>query len=368
MEPVTSTQWIADPAALDEFVAAAPPGAVFGLDTEFMRRSTYFPRLALLQIEVAGRVALVDPLTVTPNTALRARLETGNTVCVMHSAGEDIEALAAWLPTGPARLFDTQIAAALAGHGAGLGYQKLVAEITGVELPKSETCSDWLQRPLTVAQQQYAAQDVAFFDAIHAQLHGQLAGLGRLEWLAEDCARLCRRHAASTGDSQPQLALHMAAEWRVEQQALLRRVLLWREATARRVDTPRPWLVDDKQALDLVATPPVSGDELRDRTRGQRALRGPLRGELLDTLQRPLEADEIHATQAIVPAPERQDRDALKALKGVVNGVAASLGIPPGLLCPRRLLEEFLMTRTWPEALTGWREPLLRTPLEAHLP
>ncbi|WP_148667895.1 ribonuclease D, partial [Mizugakiibacter sediminis] len=227
------TAWIADDATLATFIDRLPAGAPLGLDTEFMRRSTFYPQLALLQLAADGRAALVDPLAFAPGPALRARLADPATVCVMHSASEDLEALAAVLPAEPIRLFDTQIAAAMAGMGYGLSYQKLVAAVTGVELPKGETRSDWLQRPLTAAQREYAAQDVHHLDALHAALRKRLEARGRLAWHAEDCARLVERSRAREGDTQPQRAFRSAADWPRERQALLRRVLRWRETSAR---------------------------------------------------------------------------------------------------------------------------------------
>ncbi|HET8899731.1 MAG TPA: ribonuclease D, partial [Rhodanobacteraceae bacterium] len=112
---------------------------------------------------------------------------------------------------------------------------------------------------------------------------------------------------------------------------------------------------------------PHSLDELSQRTRGQRALRGEVRRDLLATLTRPLDPSEITATHAIPFAPGRDDRKSLDALKQAVDGLAAELDLPAGLLCPRRLLEELLMTRRWPEALSGWRTPLLQPRLQALL-
>jgi ribonuclease D len=361
-------QWFADAGALDDFASALPTSPVLGMDTEFMRRDTFYARLALLQLAAGHDIALVDPLTVGPSAALRERLEQPTSVCVMHSAGEDIEALSGWLPRGPAQLFDTQIAAAMAGMGAGLSYQKLVQAVTGVELPKDETRSDWLRRPLSDSQRQYAAQDVEYLHAIHAELHARLERLDRLGWLAEDCAKLCKRADHDAIDLQPQRALRGAADWPLKKQALLRRLLLWREHTARRLDVPRPWLIDDKLALSLADQPPRSPDELAERTRGQRALRSAVRQSLSEELARPLDGGEIEATAQIPAAPSRADRTALDALKQAVDAVAAELDIPAGLLCPRRLVEELLMTRAWPAALEGWRKPLLQPRLESLLP
>lgn len=360
--------WIADNTALDAEIAGWPDAVLVGADTEFMRRDTFFPKLALLQVAVNEQMSLIDPLACAPSEAFRAQLEHPDSVCIMHSAGEDMEALAAWLPHGPAQLFDTQIAAAMAGMGAGISYQKLVLAVTGVDLPKGETRSDWLRRPLTASQCEYAAQDVLHLHVIHDYLNTRLLERGRLDWLREDSARACRRAERDQIDPQPQRALRGASDWSPERQALLRRVLLWRERSARELDKPRPWLVDDKLALSLVADPPASLEALFERVRGQRALRGPQRQALFDLLQRPLDADEIEATAAIPAAPARSDRKALDALKHVVDALATELDLPAGLLCPRRLIEELLMTRSWPQGLEGWRQPLLAPRLLPLLP
>ena len=145
-------QWINSDAALNDWLQAhLPAAAVIGMDTEFMRESTYYPRLALVQLAAGAGIALLDPLACTAQ-GLRDVLDATPLRCVLHSASEDIEALRGPLPDGPPRLYDTQIAAAFAGLGAGIGYQALVARLTGIELPKDATRSDWLQRPLSARQ------------------------------------------------------------------------------------------------------------------------------------------------------------------------------------------------------------------------
>src|SRR5512135_1938421 len=112
--------WIETPAALASWIDARPMPQRIGLDTEFMRTNTFVPRLALMQICVDGHIALLDSPRLGAHDALVARLQDARNPCVMHSAGEDLEALASILPRGPATLFDTQIAAAMAGLGYGL--------------------------------------------------------------------------------------------------------------------------------------------------------------------------------------------------------------------------------------------------------
>ena len=358
--------WIDSETALASWMAAQPMPAAIGLDTEFMRTDTFRARLALVQAQIAGRTALIDAPALNGHAALAARLADPQNVCVMHSASEDLEALSTILPAGPATLFDTQIAAAMAGFGPGLSYQKLVAALLGVDLPKGETRSDWLKRPLSPAQLDYAAQDVEHLPQIHDLLAEKLTELGRSEWLAEDCRKLVDKVCRAEPDAQPQRAFPRAADWPRESQALLRRVLLWRETIARTHDKPRSWILDDARALDLAAQPPRDGAELFERCRGLRALRGPQRQELLEVLRAPLTMQELDF--APIPPPlSSADRRRLGALREAVGAIAQSLNLPDGLLCPRRHLEALVNERAWPPALEGWRKPLLHEALMARL-
>jgi len=356
--------WIERSDALQDLLTAAP--AVLGLDTEFMRTDTFLPRLALVQVQAGERIALVDPTTGADPTPLASVLADPARTIVMHSAGEDLEALATWSCT-IGRLFDTQIAASFAGLGAGLGYQKLVREITGVELPKAETRSDWLRRPLSPQQLDYAEQDVAHLPALHAELCARLQARGYAAWFEEDCERLLERARNREPDPQPQTGLRGAADWPRESQALLRRVLRWRDRTARVIDRPRSWLVDDAHALDLCARPPADANALAERTRGLRALRSAQRAELFDVLHASLAADELEFTP-IPHAPDSREKQIVSAMKEAVVARAKELDLPDGLLCARRHLESLLATRQWPTSLEGWRRDVLHDPLMARLP
>ena len=299
-------------------------------------------------------------------SVLAARLGDPQTISVMHSASEDLDALSTLLPNSLGTLFDTQIAAAFCGLGAGLGYQKLVLSVCGVDLPKGETRSDWLQRPLSSSQLEYAAQDVVHLPALHADLSARLAKRGYADWHSEDCARLVERARHREPDLQPQTSFRGAADWTPKQQALLRRVLIWRDATARRIDKPRPWILDDPRLLDFSSNPPTDITDLAERGRGLRALRGAERLELLDLLQRPISAEELEFD----PIPAQADSDerrSIKLLKEIVTARAAELDLPEGLLCSRRHLETLYVSRQWPKTLEGWRKPLLHDALMNRL-
>ncbi|SFK24124.1 ribonuclease D [Rhodanobacter glycinis] len=363
-----AAEWIDQRHALERWLAELPSAASPGLDTEFMRRNTFHPQLALLQLGWDGRYALVDPLAFDIGDALRPRLGATNTVVVMHSAGEDLETLAPFLPEGPGTLFDTQIAAAFAGMGLGMSYRALVAELAGVELDKGETRSDWMQRPLTESQCSYATLDVVYLDTIHAQLAERLQQRDRTAWHAEDCERLKQRASHRDGDPQPQRGSRGAAEWPRAQQALLRRILLWRDRSARTLDRPRPWLLEDALAMSLAQQPPASLAELDQRSRGQRALRSPQRAELFELLAPPVSDEELASTASIPAVPQGEAKKALGAMKQRIDQRATELDLPPGLLCPRKVLEEYVVTAEWPDFLDGWRRSVLHDELSALLP
>jgi ribonuclease D len=359
--------WITSDDQLGAWLAPIPGDAVVGVDTEFMRRDTFYPQLALLQLAHDGRHALVDPLAFDAGPRIQAALGDQPTTSVMHSASEDLEALAAFLPTGPHTLFDTQIAAAFAGMGAGLSYRALVLELIGDELDKGETRSDWLQRPLTPSQLSYAALDVVHLHRIHALLGEKLVARGTTAWFEEDCRRLLQR-AGGAGDAQPQRSFKGAADWAPDRQALLRRLLRWRDVTARALDKPRPWLVDDNLALSLASNLPHSQDDLDTRARGQRALRSPQRREVFELLHEPVTGEEIAATAPIPGHPFGEAKKAITAMKLVVDEKALELDLPGGLLCARRNLDELVVGGEWPEGLQGWRRDVLHAPLMALMP
>lgn len=359
-----SDAWIAKSAAFDAWCVRRDD--VLGLDTEFMRRNTFYPQLALIQIAAGGDCALVDPLAFDASSSLRALID--GKLCVMHSASEDMEALGPLLDGATLRLFDTQIAAAMCGLGFGMSYQRLVAELLGVEIPKDETRSDWLQRPLSAAQHDYAQQDVAHLHALYALLDARLRERDRLGWLIEDCARLAARLHRDNGDPQPQRGFRNAAAWPHEARARLRRALRWREHAARTLDKPRPWLLDDATALSLSQQPPSSSNELFERTRGLRALRSAPRAELFEVLRAPSSDDELAQLAPILPAPQGEAKAALTTMKQSADALAAQLDLAGGLLCPRRALEEYVVTRVWPDSLAGWRWGLLESVLAPLLP
>ena len=335
--------------------------ARIGLDTEFIRERTYWPQLALVQMAVGDEILLIDPLVPGMTDALRPWLEDTAILKVMHSASEDLVAFKCACGVLPRPLFDTQIGAALAGIGGGMGYQKLVAEITGVTLPKGETRSDWMRRPLSDAQLEYAADDVEYLFALHDAIDQRLHELGRQAWMQDDALRLLASADNDEGEHWPHLSMRAAQFLDADAQRRLLRLLRWRDQQARQSDKPRSWILDNELATTLARTPPTDHDALlRLFERFPKAPR-KLSQTVWQALQTPL-PDEDQAPQPL-PATDA-NKAALKRLQDAITRRGGELGLPDGLLASRKHLEALLHTGDWPTALGGWRreqlEPLLR--------
>ncbi len=356
--------WIKHPAELEERYRQRP--SRIGLDTEFIRERTYWPQLALVQMAVGDEILLIDPLIPGMCEALKPWLSDTTITKVMHSASEDLVAFKCTCDALPRPLFDTQIGAALAGIGGGMGYQKLVAEITGVTLPKGETRSDWLKRPLSDAQLEYAADDVEYLFALHDAISTKLQAVDRMQWLQDDGERLLASVERDEGEHWPHLSMRSSQFLEPDAQRRLLRLLRWRDHQARSSDKPRSWILDNELANLLARTPPADYDAmLKLFGRFPKAPR-KLAQPLWEALNTPL-ADEADAPMAL-PATDG-NKSALKRLQDAVSKRTAELGLPEGLLASRKHLEALLESGDWPVALAGWRreqlEPVLRPLLPA---
>ncbi|AWV07644.1 ribonuclease D [Marilutibacter maris] len=353
---------ITDPAALQARLSPRPRR--IGLDTEFIRERTYWPQLALVQISIETEdgleVVLADPLAPGIAETLAPILADPAILKIMHSPSEDLVAFKHACNTVPAPLFDTQLAAALAGIGSGLGYQKLVEQLTGVTLAKGETRSDWLRRPLSAAQLEYAADDVRHLFELHDVLDHRLGELGRRDWLAEDATRTVTQADSDTPERWPHLAMRSAQFLDLDAQRRLLRLLRWRETHARQSDRPKSWILDNELAGTLARNPPIDLAGLQREFDSHPKAPRKLAATVWEVLNAPLD-DEAEIPDASVA--ERRDRNRLRKLQAAVAARSAELGLPDGVLASRRWLEALLDHGRWPDALAGWRREALEPSL-----
>jgi ribonuclease D len=338
-----------------ERIAAA---ASLGLDTEFVRERTYYPRPGLLQISDGERVWILDPVVLADAESFRqliASLMQADAVTkILHSTGEDLEVLdrVAGETVPPVPLFDTQRAAALLGWPLQVRYEVLAEDLLGVEFPGGLGRNNWLRRPLPEAWIDYAAHDVIALPKMREELARRLADTGRLEWLEEDC----RRIAEPVADvANPVSRIRGAAGLEDVQLERLERLARWREEQARERDLPRGFVVRDEALIELVRSPPDRIGAVMSEARGLSRSDRPRLRSLLES-----ESDGYRRPADLHPlsAAERQE---IRAMQAHVREVAESLGVEPPLLASRRDLTRLLQGGRC-DWLEGWRGELLDLP------
>ncbi len=350
-------EWIdrADVAA--DWSRSAAASSVLGIDTEFMRQHTFWPELALFQVAAGGRIVLLDPLAEGAGAAI-ATVLASPAVKIMHSASEDLVALREQLAAPLAGLFDTQIAAAYAGLGAGIGFQKLVLALLGRHVDKGETRSNWLARPLTPSQRAYAADDVRPLAELHALLVEKLDARGMLLWCMEDCIRMAATSFAAADEPNPHWFFRNAPRWSPARRALAWRLCRFRDLTARAIDRPKSWILDDA-AIAQIAD---AGGELDDAAlsaliRLQRSFPKRETARLRELIAEAPSTEELALPPPPAPLDDAQERQ-LRALRDAVAAKAAELDLPAPLLASRRLQEAVVRDRGTPE-LSGWRRQII---------
>jgi ribonuclease D len=253
--------------ALDELCTRLRRETFVTVDTEFMRERTYWPELCVVQLAGTDEVAVVDAeapgIDLAPLGALFADRQVTK---VFHAARQDIEIFVLRFGDVPKPLFDTQVAAMVAGFGDQVGYDALVASLTGGHIDKAHRFSDWSARPLSAAQITYAAADVTYLRGVYEQLRARLEKDGRLEWVAEEMSFLAD---PATYRPDPE-AMWERLRPRTSNRRLLgvlQAIAAWREREAQRVNIPRQRLLKDEALLEIAATAPATPEALA-RARG----------------------------------------------------------------------------------------------------
>lgn len=343
--------------ALAELGARLESSRSVGLDTEFLRERTYRAELCLVQVSSASEASCIDPLALPDLTPLTRILAAKAITKVMHASRQDVEVL---LPSaGLVRpLFDTQIAAALSGLPAQIGYGELVRRLLGRDLPKTHTRTDWARRPLSAEQIEYALDDVRYLLPLKEILEEQLERSGRLEWLAEELLALEDTHHITVPAEDAWLRIKGLRALDPGRERLARELAAWRERRAIERNRPRGWILDDAALREIIWRVPRTSEALLAIPDVPPAVVKHCAAELIEC---------IRAAQIADPAPPintraRPDpaRSALVKKLGLLNqSIAADLGLSPEVLATRRDLEQLAAGRRDIGLLQGWRRSVI---------
>jgi ribonuclease D len=342
-------------AALCERLAAEPYVTV---DTEFMRERTYWPELCVVQLGGIADVAVVDALAPGLDLApLGALFANTNVVKVFHAARQDVEIFLQLFGAVPIPLFDTQVAAMVAGFGDQVGYDSLVAGLAGGQIDKAHRFSDWSARPLSPAQVAYAAADVTHLRTVYERLTTRLEREGRLSWVAEEMGALAE---PGTYRPDPETMWERLRPRTTNRRMLaaLRAIAAWREREAQRINIPRQRLIKDESLLEIAATLPHNADGL-SRVRG--ITRGFADGSTGQSLLAAIADSQSLPEDALPEARTSRDgarpSPALVALlKVLLAEKAESHDVAPKLLASSEDIDR-LASEENPDiaALHGWR-------------
>lgn len=352
--------WIRDDLSLAEHCRDWRQLPYVAVDTEFMRVDTFYPKAGLIQIGDGKCAFLIDPLLIANWQPLAELIEDRNVVKVLHACSEDLEVLLRLTGKLPQPLFDTQLAAGYLNLGFSMGYSRLVQEVLGIDLPKGETRSDWLQRPLSETQVSYAAEDAVHLAELFSALRARLSD-DKYAWVLEDGAELVAQLRREVQPDSLYREVKLAWKLSPQQLAVLRALCAWREREARLRDVPRNrilkehalWPIAKSQPNNLAALARI--DDMHPRTLRQD-------GETL--LQLIKHAASLPAEQWPEPLPEPLPIEAsgiLKQLRAVGQAEGQRLGIAPELMLRKKTLEALLKSGypdgpyTLPDSLRGWR-------------
>lgn len=353
MTPITDN---ADLAAFCKRIEDAPFIAV---DTEFMRETTYWPKLCLIQVASETDAANIDPLADLDLTPLLKIFADQKVMKVFHAARQDVEIFHN-LGVIPTPLFDTQVAGMAAGFGEQIAYDALVRQMLKIDIDKSSRFTDWARRPLSDAQLSYALADVTHLAALYPKLRERLEKAGRLAWVTEEMAALTDKSAY---DMDPERAWRRLKprKFTPKYLAAFKAVAAWRERTAQTRDQPRGRILKD-EAIDEIATQAPTDADAMNRLRSvPKGFSGSKFGpDLLDAIREALKDPEAYAPVIERGPPPVQAQGAVvELLKVLLKARSEDAGVASKLIATVSDLEKIAVDdNAQVGALTGWRRKL----------
>lgn len=355
--------FIADDAALRDVVNDARSAPIYALDTEFHRERTYFPRLALVQLQWGNTNVLIDPLAVDPRGL--AELLCGSGLAVLHASQQDLEVLRYAVGEVPSRLFDTQLAAGFIGYSTP-SLAALAQSQLKVTLSKGDRMTDWMRRPLTASQCSYARSDVAYLEQLFERISNRVEQLGRSSWVSEACEELRLRPWGESNPEDAWLRIKDARSLKGEARGVAQALAAWRERRAMATNIPLRRVMSDMALLGIAQAAPRSTEDLA-HARGvdERYLSGSIAREILAAVKEGRERIVELDSQAHDPL-EKRLRPAVTLVTAWIGELARTAEIDPMLVATNRDIVA-LLAGGESRLAHGWRRDLVGRDIERLL-
>lgn len=358
-----SEHFIADDAALRDVVNDARSAPIYALDTEFHRERTYFPRLALVQLQWGNTNVLIDPLAVDPRGL--ADLLCGSGLAVLHASQQDLEVLRYAVGEVPSRLFDTQLAAGFIGYSTP-SLAALAQSQLKVTLSKGDRMTDWMRRPLTASQCSYARSDVAYLEQLFERISSRVDQLGRTSWVSEACEELRLRPWGESNPEDAWLRIKDARALKGEARGVAQALAAWRERRAMATNIPLRRVMSDMALLGIAQAAPRSTEDLA-HARGvdERYLSGSIAREILAAVKEGRERIVELDSQTHDPL-EKRLRPAVTLVTAWIGELARTAEIDPMLVATNRDIVA-LLAGGESRLAHGWRRDLVGRDIERLL-
>lgn len=362
--------YIVDDAELLNLCRALQKASIITLDTEFVRTRTMKPQLGLLQVFDGQRLALIDPVLIHDLSPFTAILSDVNIIKVLHSCSEDIEALHSNLGLTPRPVFDTQFAASILGKGASIGYANMIESFFSITLDKGESRTDWMARPLSNKQLDYAAADVTYLMAAYEVLAGELKDCDLTHCVFAESQVLIDKKTHPFPAEYAYLPL--SNNWKLSPRGLYALKLLaqWRLELARREDIAINFVIKEATMFEIALKLPQNNGQLHQmnglfgkqlRLYSEDILR------LVNQARHAQEEDLLPRPQRLIDFPEH--KKATAEIKALVENIAKQSGIPSSVLASKKQvlqvlkwcwfsLDETYLQGLRPDLLCGWRREL----------
>ncbi len=350
---------VSDTSTLASICARMASADFVAVDTEFMRETTYYPDLCLVQIGTTEEACAVDPKAPGIDLAPLLHLLVKEPVLkVFHAGGQDLEIIYNLTGTTPQPLFDTQIAAMALGLGEQIGYTSLVGAYLGIQVDKGARFTDWGRRPLNSRQLDYAIGDVTHLATLFPRMLDKLRDTGRGGWLDDEMARASDPATYANDPDRAWTRLRLPSR-KAEVLGRLKALARWRELEARDKDVPRGRIVKDETLGDIAGSPPRAQAELA-KVRGLSAAwaSNGIGDRLMRTLAtaEPLPAEEMPVREPQRPGLSSDGSLVADLLKLLLKIRSKEAGVAPRLIVRSDDLDALAAgVRDGLPMLTGWR-------------
>jgi len=356
--------------SINNFVSMISSTNTIGLDTEFVRIRTYYPKLCLVQISSNLGTACIDCLQGNNLKKVWELIFNPMRLKIVHSARQDLEILFLIKNHIPENIFDTQIGAALLGYPPQVGIKQLLKDELNIVISKTETRSDWSKRPLDLKQIEYALEDVNHLLNLHNSLEKKLKEKERYRWAMEDSSRILTNEKELFNPDSAWKRIPGIKNLKNKNQYLAVKLATWREKTAIQMDLPRQWLLSDQSLIETAKKEPVSLTRLESIGIKNRYLKKSQLKQISKLVQQ--HKENIEGVGKLKPKFNKNykihsDPYLLEKLSKIISVKAKELNIFPEVLAGKKDLLALSQKNSNSKLLTGWRNKAIGAELNSLL-